>query len=287
MTYSLLQQAIERGTGDNYWGGNETPWLSIKCMFNGPAYYETDDNGRFRVDDERYLILNHNQAYTIHKPAGVPVETFCIFFPPDWANDILQTLTRPGSQLLDTPFPKNQQPIQFFEQSYPHNPIVTPYLRHLRQQIKAHPLTDLELTEHLYRILTAMMHQHHNLRHDIAQLPYQRHSTRVELYHRLHRTRDYMLASLAEPLTLPELAKIAALSPYHFLRMFKQQFGQTPHAHLVQLRLQRAATLLTTTKQTITNICFAVGFQSLGSFSSRFQRQFGLSPRAYRQAHPN
>jgi AraC family transcriptional regulator len=115
------------------------------------------------------------------------------------------------------------------------------------------------------------------------QLPVVRTATRLELYRRLNRARDYMLANLGEPLSLDELAGVAYQSPYHFLRTFKQAFGQTPHEYLTQKRMERAQFLLLNTQQPITDICLEVGFNSLGSFSSLFQRRTGLSPRRYRQ----
>jgi AraC-like DNA-binding protein len=77
-------------------------------------------------------------------------------------------------------------------------------------------------------------------------------------------------------------AKAARLSPYHFHRMFKLAFGQTPMQFLQECRLAAARRLLVATDQSVTLICFAVGFESLGSFSWLFRKRFGLSPRRFR-----
>jgi len=76
---------------------------------------------------------------------------------------------------------------------------------------------------------------------------------------------------------------VAALSPFHFQRMFKQAFGRTPMQVLQTARLEAARRLLAHTGDDITSICFAVGFESLGSFSWLFRRRFGISPRAFRE----
>jgi hypothetical protein len=75
----------------------------------------------------------------------------------------------------------------------------------------------------------------------------------------------------------------ARLSPWHLLRAFRQTFGETPHNFLTRLRLERAQQLLTVTSRPVTEICFDVGFTSLGSFSSLFRRKVGLSPAEFRR----
>ncbi|MBA3357135.1 MAG: helix-turn-helix transcriptional regulator [Pyrinomonadaceae bacterium] len=76
----------------------------------------------------------------------------------------------------------------------------------------------------------------------------------------------------------------ACLSPNHFLRTFKQAFHQTPHQYLTRIRLEHAQGLLAQTNQPVTDVCFAVGFESLGSFSWLFRQRVGLAPEAYRRA---
>jgi len=89
--------------------------------------------------------------------------------------------------------------------------------------------------------------------------------------------------SYAEPLDIPALARVACASPAHFIRGFKRAFGETPHQYLMTRRIERAKALLRTTDQTVTEVCLAVGFTSLGSFSSTFRRLVGESPAEYRR----
>jgi AraC-like DNA-binding protein len=80
--------------------------------------------------------------------------------------------------------------------------------------------------------------------------------------------------------------RAAGLSPAHFSRQFKETFGESPHQYLLTRRLERAAALLRATDWTVADICFAVGAQSVGSFTASFRRMFGLAPLAYRAAYP-
>jgi AraC-like DNA-binding protein len=86
------------------------------------------------------------------------------------------------------------------------------------------------------------------------------------------------------PITIEQLSREVALSPYYLIRLFRRVYRQTPHQYLVQQRIARAKELLRTTDLPITEICVAVGFESLGSFSTLFRKAVGISPSAYRNS---
>jgi AraC-like DNA-binding protein len=102
----------------------------------------------------------------------------------------------------------------------------------------------------------------------------------------LLRARDLADARYFEPLGVDDLAHAAGLSRAHFSREFRRAFGESPHAYLLTRRLERAAALLRTTDRSVVDICFSVGLQSVGSFTSSFTHTFGASPTAYRAAFP-
>jgi AraC-like DNA-binding protein len=102
----------------------------------------------------------------------------------------------------------------------------------------------------------------------------------------LQRAKDLADARYFEPLDVAELARAAGLSPAHFSREFRRAFGESPHQYLLTRRLERAAALLRLTDNSVAEVCFSVGLQSVGSFTTSFGRMFGMSPTAYRAAHP-
>ncbi|HEX8752858.1 MAG TPA: helix-turn-helix transcriptional regulator [Solirubrobacterales bacterium] len=99
---------------------------------------------------------------------------------------------------------------------------------------------------------------------------------------RLLRARDAMDRAFAEPLDVAGVARVAHVSPAHFSRQFRDTFGETPHRYLQRRRVERAMELLRETERPVTEICFDVGFNSLGTFSRTFRAILGESPSGYR-----
>jgi len=104
-----------------------------------------------------------------------------------------------------------------------------------------------------------------------------------QTYKSLADARDFMRHAYKRPIKLPDVSAQANLSPYHFLRVYKQTFQETPHEFLTRLRIEKAKTLLARGSHNVTEACFEVGFSSLGSFSTLFNHRVGLSPSEYRR----
>lgn len=101
----------------------------------------------------------------------------------------------------------------------------------------------------------------------------------------LRRARDHADRHYTEPLDLETLAGVAGISKFHFQRLFKATYGLTPAAYLSRRRVERAQDLLRATNLTVTEVCHAVGFSSLGSFSSRFHELVGESPSDFQRRY--
>ncbi len=93
------------------------------------------------------------------------------------------------------------------------------------------------------------------------------------------------LATISEKrISVEEVARQACISPFHFIRQFRALFGTTPHQYRIESRLSQAKLLLAKNEHSITEVCFEVGFESLGSFSDLFTRRVGMTPSQFRMS---
>src|SRR6476469_5051490 len=111
----------------------------------------------------------------------------------------------------------------------------------------------------------------------------ERNVTDLETLQRLGRARDFIDHCYDHPLSLDQISEKACFSRYHFLRLFRQAFNQTPHQYLIHRRIEKAKELLSEDDLRVTDVCFEVGFQSLGSFSTLFHKWVGHAPATYRE----
>jgi transcriptional regulator GlxA family with amidase domain len=105
----------------------------------------------------------------------------------------------------------------------------------------------------------------------------------VPLARHLLRARDLADAYYDKPLDLADLARAANVSERHFSRSFKRAYGETPYQYLLSRRLERARHLLRTTDLQVAEVCLEVGFTSVGSFTTTFRREVGITPGDYRR----
>lgn len=99
----------------------------------------------------------------------------------------------------------------------------------------------------------------------------------------MRRVRDRIDREFAQPLDVPALARGVHMSAGHLSRQFKSAYGESPYSYLMTRRVERAMTLLRTTDLQVTDVCFAVGYGSLGTFSTRFTKLVGVPPSVYRE----
>ena len=280
--HSALQRSVfMSGRGFTYFARTPGLPLSLKCMFNGRALYRID-RAEFAVDDGGYLILNNRQPYSIKIASPTRVETFVLWFPNGWEQEVSRGLTLSADRLLAEPATIGAS-ASFFERYTPHDGTVSPKVHALRAAFKGNEIIDDEwLEEKLRELLASMLRTQGVIRRETDDLPAVRASTREELWRRVNRARDFLHAHLGSPIRLSEVAAAACLSPFHLLRTFQAAFRQTPHQYLNHCRLERAKFLLEKTRIPVTSICLDCGFTSLGSFSALFHKSCGMSPRAWR-----
>jgi AraC family transcriptional regulator len=265
-----------------YFGKSYLAHLSIKAASAGKGLYETD-TGRFEANTTGYLVLNADQNNSLTVTSPVPAAGTIVFLSRHLLGDVYRSLTSKTNQLLDSPEAHRKYSIDFVERLYPHDTIVSPVMKRLRKSVIESFNSSGWFEDQLHHLAQQLLLAQRRICHaEMTLLPAARPATRYELYRRVYRARDYIIASMDQPLTVVEMARVACLSPSHFMRIFKQLFKVTPYQFLTEQRLLRAMELLADTDLSVTEITFMVGFESLGSFSWLFRRRLGISPLAFR-----
>jgi AraC family transcriptional regulator len=271
--------AVLWGRGRRQYHVREFPGpLSIKAMVHGSAEWRIGAKS-FYVDRDTFLIVDAGQPYSITVDAPSAVETFCVFFERGYVEDLYRTLTRPEMQLLEDPFLERLPVVGFTERLHAAGSAVQLLLRALYGKVRAEEPTETLMIG----LAETLVHLHAEVPKLIARLPARRASTREELYRRVFAGRQWLDENLFLAPRLPDAAKAACLSPFHFQRLFCAVFHESPQQYVTRRRLESAARLLTETDDPVTMVCLDSGFESLGSFSTLFRTTFGFSPRAYRQ----
>ena len=259
--------------------------LSLKTVRSGREVNEVG-RARFAVTPGHYLLLNDKQrhAHAVEEDA----EVFIVMFRGGLAAEVLASLTTPTDKLLDNP-KATPKPLEFFERTYPEDAVLTSLLEELQRRLCEVNFRDFGTNQSaletlFHPVLKRLLGLHYNIYREIEKLPAVRLATKVESYRRLWRARDFIEASFTEPVALARIAEAAELSPHHLLRLFKRVYGETPHQFMTRRRLEHAQFLLEHTDRSVTDICFDIGFESLGSFSTLFKTHLGVSPARYRMA---
>jgi AraC-like DNA-binding protein len=256
--------------------------LSVKTVSNGRVLYKVDSK-EVTIDDGGYLIMNNKQPYSIEIASPTLAESFVVRFPDGWADEVYRCLTTSADALLFAH--EGEKRSNFFEKYTPHDSIVSPSVRALRARFKSGDIPDdAWLEEHLRSLLFSMWKSQRELKKSLCRIPALRSSTRHELWKRVVIGRDFLHSRCSSKITLSDAARVACLSPFHFLRSFHAVFDLTPHQYLTQCRLNRAKFLLARTELPITDIAFDSGFVTAASFSTTFRNTMGCSPRSWRQA---
>jgi AraC family transcriptional regulator len=268
--------AVLNGRGTNYEVHDYRTTLSLKSVVRGAARYHTPQ-GQYLLTPDSFLILNDGQRYSLEFEGHgrIRTETLCPFFQ----SGFLELVANTDLDDIDRAAPA----LDFCERLYPKTGAVARALGDLHTGLHGPQASGPWLEDRLYALAQSLAALRLQVRGEAQTFPGLRPATRMELYRRLHRGRDFLMSCYDQPLTVAAAARVAGISPFHFQRMFKLAFGPTPMHFLQDTRLEAARRLLALENDDVTTICFAVGFESLGSFSWLFRKRFGLSPRAFRE----
>jgi len=203
------------------------------------------------------------------------VSKFCVFFEDGLVESVRRGMVSAPEKLVDEP--DRASDFRFAPRAYAKAECET-----LVGAVRRLSSDCLDLEAGILEIARELVLLDGRAQAEAARVPAARPATREEIYRRLCRAREFMRACHDQPIQLSDIARAACLSTYHFHRLFKETFGETPHEFITGQRLSRARRLLAEGELPITGVCNACGFESPASFSALFRRHFGASPRAFR-----
>jgi AraC family transcriptional regulator len=276
------RNAVLNGRNSYYVTDQVEGTLSIKTVLNGEGHWITPTT-RYKIDTSAYLILNRGQTYSVDIRSQEIVETFCVFFKPGFMNSAFEGLRNDWEELLEQT--GNEREPEFYERLTPADDAVAKHLQAIRQMIRKDRPNDLQANEAMMQLAEALLKSQCENWKQRDRLDCARGSTKEEIYRRLSVARDFMIANVDGALSLDEIAVEASLSPFHFHRLFKAAFRQTPHQFLMERRLERAKSLLAGTALPMHEIAWAIGLQTAAAFSKFFSSSASISPSAYRKQH--
>lgn len=253
--------------------------LSIKHVIDGRIPWKTGAR-KLWVDETSFLVLDDRQPYSLEIEKSRPVETCCVFFKRGYVESVARVATTPEGELLDDPY-KPPASLSFISRLHRDGTHVIPILLSLRGSALRGG-SGIQMEESFLALARVLIGTYDEILAKMRRVPAAKASTREELFRRIERGREYMHACVDTRLTLEEMARAACLSPFHFHRVFARTYHETPHSYLSKLRLTRASKLLET-GLSVTEVCGAVGFESLGSFSALFRKRFGHAPSGTRK----
>ncbi len=254
--------------------------LSVKTTLRGQETYflEREESP---VDSDTYLITNRGRDYESIIESDYPIESFSLFFKDGMVEKVISALAASHERNLEI-VDHEQCSLLFLEHLMHKRGEINNIIQTLRTQILYSNIDQLLLDEFAYDLLGLILRECETLKDQMDNIPSIKKSTRTEILKRISRVQKYIHANFSQDLCLQDLAEVAHMSEYHFLRMFKAFYSSTPYQYLAIRRMFKAKELLKETHYSIKDICSKVGYTDESSFSRMFKRNCGISPSEYR-----
>lgn len=253
--------------------------FAIKYVLNGVEHYTL--NGRaYPVGAGKYLLSNQTSEGHVEIDKGEFVKGICINILPQLLTEVVASRQQPGTAYPDANLGLFFSSHLFLEQQY--TATETQLGRHLQRMhtafLQNELLNNSVQSEFFYTLAELIVADQTPIFRQLSAIPSIKTATKKDLFRRLHRGKECIDELFQLPLSIETVATEACLSEYHFFRLFKTVFGQTPHQYLNQKRLSYASHLLLRQRASVTEAAVASGFSDIYSFSKAFKKHFGVAP---------
>jgi AraC-like DNA-binding protein len=257
--------------------------FNIRFVLSGNESYQIGRRS-LSVYPDSFLILNKGTQYSSQVDSDIPAQLFSINFDQKFLCDFQTSHTLNDDKLLAKYRYNDNSGYEFNETIYPFRGDIRYNINHLKNHLDQGTQDELLINEYLYHCLLNYFRIYNEEFVEKAEkLNFLNSSTRIEILRRLNLAKEYLYSNYNQNVSLEELGEHACLSVNHLLRTFKQAFSLTPHQFLIQLRLQRAKSLLKTTDYPVNEVVNMIGFECSSSFIRLFKTRYKTTPLKYRQ----
>jgi AraC family transcriptional regulator len=257
--------------GKYHYPDHVTPYLLV-ANFKNTGHYQLNGRATF-IDDRFFYFLNAGDHLEIDFQQKEPLETMLVLFSEPLIKELAGYHKATADKLLENYGEPQSRELHMPTIPLAYNAAVLRYLNHL----KCHGYKE-DMESVLFELLDALLGLHASGNDGLAAISAKRKSTREEVFRRLFLAELYIQDNCCEPLTIDDMAKEACMNKFHFLKLFKQRYGVTPHQYLVRLKLEHARTLLSSGKYSVSEACQQIGFESPATFTHLFKRIYGFLP---------
>ncbi|MFO1252385.1 MAG: AraC family transcriptional regulator [Inhella sp.] len=247
--------------------------LSIKAAWGGGERYFFRERDVV-VDDDHWLVVNEGRVYGSRVRSPRSVTSLALFFRPGLAAEVAAQRLRPLMAILESPEAAPAQAPEFSEHLRPHGARVSARLLALYRQAQAGERSEDWLEQQMLLLMDELLAAHPEPGAASARV-----LARQELLARLRRAADFIHSCHREPIGLDEMARVADLSRYHFVRHFRQEFGITPYACLLRKRAREAVRLFAAGESDSESVALQCGFANRFALR-RAMLRWGLEERA-------
>ncbi|MEM7105809.1 MAG: AraC family transcriptional regulator [Bacteroidota bacterium] len=267
---------------NNLNSGEHKSRLTVRTTFDAYQYYQVGGTDH-QLNADNYLIVNEGQMYFNEIESEVPAEALIVAFKPGEVEMVHQAVSKNAEYQLENPYEITGEPIIFSENAYFKDQCISLLFHDLKTMIVSGNDQKLKFEETCLELLERMLHNHSSHLKKLDKIDAVKTSTKEELLRRVGRAKDFMDAHFKENITITDLARIATLSNFHFLRTFSKIFRKTPHQYLRHQRLKYAAHLLEKSSLPVSVISSECGFENHSAFGRSFKKVFGQSPSTFRK----
>jgi AraC family transcriptional regulator len=251
--------------------------FSIFCNFKGNSFVEADSH-KVKIEDDTFFFTNNSQYYSL----GIDnkeTETFNIHFGEEFYLGFISALNRTTEQQLDVPdFICRETP--FFNRLFRKDQEFIYLCHQLKSLGNSGQFDNMLFEQLLYRLASHFWKINTVETASIRRLNVEKRSTSLELYKRISIAVDYIYSCYSHNLTLDELAKVSCMSRFHFLRVFSEITGKSPHQFILEYRINKASDLLRH-KIPVNEIALYTGFSESSTFSRAFRKLKGVYPKKW------